>query len=202
MIVRGIELAIRDGNEELKRLYQYKEKPTFIKNYAQYHDERLINILKDCNQEKAKEIFGRLYERRLFKMIGELPLKSESTAIKRLLFKMEDKQKEQLEKQVANRLQTDPDYVIVNKLENRNPNYGNQSYDNSIEAIMILEKGQIKSISDYPDELILSRLVHNEIIFTIQVYAPMDSWDDLSKEQRRQKQSKLGDNIREFLLQY
>ena len=201
MIVRGIKLAIRDGNEELKRLYQYEEKPTFIKNYVQYHDELLINILKDCNQEKAREIFGRLYERRLFKMIGELLLKSEGTAIKRLLFKMGDKQKEQLEKQVANRLRTDPDYVIVNKLENRNPNYGNQSYDNSLEAIMILEKNQIKSISDYPDELILSRLVHNEIIFTIQIYAPMDRWDALSKEQRGQEQSKIRDEVRKILLQ-
>lgn len=201
MIVRGIKLAIRDGNEELKRLYQYEERPTFIKNYVQYHDELLINILKDCNQEKAGEIFGRLYERRLFKMIGELPLKSESAAIKRSLFKMGDKQKEQLENQVANRLRTDPDYVIVNKLENRNPNYGNQSYDNSLEAIMILEKNQIKSISDYPDELILSRLVHNEIIFTIQVYAPMDSWDALSKEQRGQEQSKIRDEVRKISLQ-
>ncbi len=201
MIVRGIELAIRDGNQELKRLYQYKKTSKFIKNYVQYHDEQLIAILRKCKQEKACSIFKRLYGRKLFKMIGELPLKNESTAIKRLLFKMGDKQKEQLEKQIANRLQTDPDYVIVNKLENRNPNYGNQSYDNSLEAIMILEKNQIKSISDYPDELILSRLVHNEIIFTIQVYAPMDSWDALSKEQRRQQQSKYRDNIREILLQ-
>jgi HD superfamily phosphohydrolase len=74
MIIRGIELAIHEDNQELKRLYQYDGTPEFSKNYMEYHDERLIDILKRCNEEKACNIFKRLYERRLFKMIGELSL--------------------------------------------------------------------------------------------------------------------------------
>ncbi len=53
MIVRGIELAIQAGNHELKRLYQYDGTPKFIENYMQYHDERLIDTLKRCKQEKG-----------------------------------------------------------------------------------------------------------------------------------------------------
>ena len=48
MIIRGIELAIRDGNQELKQLYQYDGTSKFIENYMEYHDEQLIGLLKQC----------------------------------------------------------------------------------------------------------------------------------------------------------
>lgn len=53
MIVRGIKLAIRDGNEELKQIYQHDGTSEFIEKYTEYHDERLIDILKKCKEEKS-----------------------------------------------------------------------------------------------------------------------------------------------------
>ena len=201
MIVRGIKLAIRDGNEELKRLYQYEEKPTFIKNYVQYHDELLINILKDCNQEKAKEIFKRLYERKLFKMISEIPLKDIDDAVaKRRLLQMNNEQKLQWERKIAEHISIEVDYVIVEKLQIQNPNYGSRSYNLNPESIMIFDEKQevLKSFSTYANKLILARPPSDESdLEIVQVYAPMDSWDDLSKEQRGQKQSE----VRKILLQ-
>ena len=82
MIIRGISLAIDDDNrnEKMKRLYQYdpKNKDEFIKNYLKYHDEKLIELLRNCEQQKAQEIFNRLYERHLFKMVAELRFKDET----------------------------------------------------------------------------------------------------------------------------
>ena len=122
MIVRGIQLAIRDGNEELKRLYQYEEKSKFIQNYVQSHDEWLIDILKDCDQKKAKEIFKRLYERKLFKMISEIPLKDIDDAVaKRRLLQMDNEQKLQWERKIAEHISIEVDYVIVEKLQIQNP---------------------------------------------------------------------------------
>ena len=65
MIIRGISLAIDDNddnNEEMKQLYQYdeKNKDKFVKNYLKYHDEKLIEYLRNCEQQKACEIFNRL----------------------------------------------------------------------------------------------------------------------------------------------
>ena len=204
MIVRGIELAIREGNEELKQLYQYSETPEFIENYVEYHDERLIDILKRCNKKNACHFFERLYRRKLFKMIGELPLKEvkSPTARKRLL-RMDDEQKRKWEESIAKYLGINYDNVIVNKLLIRNPNYGSRSYSLNPEEIMIFDEKQskLKSLIDYNAELILVRPPPEETALeTVQVYAPQDDWNTLSIVQKQQNQSQLHDKVQEILL--
>ncbi len=204
MIVRGIELAIQEKNQELKQLYQYDGTPAFIKNYVKYHDERLIDILKRCNEKKACNIFKRLYGRKLFKMIGELPLKDVDDPIaQRQLLQMENKQKREWEEQIAEHLRIDSDYVIVNKLHIRNPNYGSRSYSLNPEAIVIFDEKQskLKSFSSYTTELILVRPPPEETALeTVQVYAPQDGWNTLSTVQKQQAQVQLHDKVQEILL--
>ena len=102
MIVRGIELAICKGNQELEQLYQYDGTSEFIENYMEYHDERLIDILKRCCQEKARSIFKRLYGRRLFKMIGEIPLKDiKSPTARKRPHQTDNEQRQKWEKQMS-----------------------------------------------------------------------------------------------------
>ena len=163
MIVRGIELAIQGENQELKRLYRYDKTPKFIENYMEYHDERLIDILKRCAQEKARDIFNRLYERRLFKMIGELLINDVKNPIaKRRLQQAGDEQKRRWEEQIAEHLNISYDDVIVNKIQIQNPNYGSQSYSLDPDAITIFDEKQSdpRSLSDY--EIILARPSTNE----------------------------------------
>ena len=186
MIVRGVELAIQEGNQEIKQLYQYTETSEFIENYMRYHDERLIDLLKRCDQEKARNIFDRLYSRKLFKMIGELPLKDvDSAPAMRRLLQMDDEQKRKWEERIAEHLKIDPDYVIVNKLHIRNPNYRSRSYSLNPEAIMIFDENQLnlKSLSSYATELILARQPDKEAdLETVQVYAPPDGWNRQQEE--------------------
>ena len=186
MIIRGIELAIREKNQDLEQLYRYDGTPQFIENYMEYHDERLIDILKRCPQEKARNIFERLYDRRLFKMIGELSLKDVDDAIDRLqLLQMNDEQKRNQEERIAKHLKIDPDDVIVNKLLIRNPNYGSQSYSFDPDAIMIFDEkqGNLKELSRYKTELILVSPPSNEAdLATVQVYAPPECWDKQQEE--------------------
>ncbi|MCY3627070.1 MAG: HD domain-containing protein [Gammaproteobacteria bacterium] len=204
MIVRGIELAIQEKNHELKQLYQYDKASEFIKNYVEYHDERLIDILKRCKEAKARDIFERLYGRRLFKMIGELPLKDVDDPIaQRQLLQMGTEQKRQWEKQIAEHLEIDSDYVIVNKLHIRNPNYGSRSYSLNPEAIVIFDEKQskLKRFSSYTTELISVRPPPDETALeTVQVYAPQDGWNTLPAVQRQQNQSQLHDKVQEILL--
>ena len=82
MIIRGLTLAIDGDNAEMKRLYQYPQKneedseqsyeikkKDFIQNYLKYHDEKVIDVLKNGTQEdvpeEARDIFNRLYNQYL-----------------------------------------------------------------------------------------------------------------------------------------
>ena len=196
MIVRGIELAIREGNHELERLYQYDGTQRFIQNYIEYHDERVIDILKRCDQENACNIFQRLYARKLFKKIGELSLNNVKNPIdKRRLHQADDKQKQKWEKRIAEHLELGSDYVIVNKLQIQNPNYGSQSYSFDSEAIMIFDKEQndLRSLGDY--EIILARPPSDEAdLEVVEVYAPRDY------QHVQQDASSLQEKVQEVLL--
>ncbi len=202
MIICGIELAIRDGNQQLDRLYRYDGTSEFITKYMEYHDERLVALLKQCCQEKARNIFERLYERRLFKMIGELSLKDVKNPIdKRRLHQVDGKHKRKWEEEIAEHLEIDADYVIVNKFQIHNPNYGGQSYSLNPEAIMIFDEKQsdLRSLGDY--EIIIARPPADEVdLEIVQVYAPRDDWNALSTVKRQPEQVNLQKKVQEILL--
>ena len=202
MIVRGIQLAIKDGNQELENLYQYDHTPNFIANYTEYHDERLVDILRRCEQEKARRTFERLYARRLFKMVSELPLNDVTNAIlkRRLHFANVD-QLRNWEVQIAEHLKIDPDDVIVMKHQIENPNYGGRRYIFDLEAIMIFDakRQELRNLNDY--EIILARPTVDDVDSEIlQVYAPRDRWDSILSSQRHDEQSQLDSEIKVILL--
>ena len=184
MIIRGITLAIEGGNQEMGALYRYNEnnKAAFVEKYLDYHDEKVVDLLKSCAQEKACDIFNRLYSRNLFKMVAELRLKGENRRTQRRLIGMADEhsreRQSEKEKEIAERLNIDADYVIIKPLQIRNPNYGSRSYILDPEAITIFDEKQSesRSMSDYTSELFFARPATNdEASFqTVQVYAPLD----------------------------
>ena len=206
MIIRGISLAIDDNddnNEEMKQLYQYdeKNKDKFVKNYLKYHDEKLIECLRNCEQQKACEIFNRLYDRDLFKMVAELQLKDETNSkVKRKLLAMKDNSvlRRELEQEIAASLCIDADYVIIRPLQIRNPNYGSRSYVMDPEAITIFDESQTepRTMSDYTSELFFARPSFNDeaSLETLQVYAPVNN-----QSQEGQSISELQEEIRTIL---
>ncbi len=204
MIVRGIELAIREENPELKRLYQYDGTPRFTANYIEYHDERIIGILKECAQEKACDIYARLYERRLYKKIGELSLSDVKNPIdKRRIHQADEKQKRKWEEEIAEHIEIESDYVIVNKLQIQNLNYGSQSYSFGPDAVMIFDERHcdLRDFSNYATELVLARPPSEDVaLYTMQVYAPCDHWNILPVAQRELEQSQLQEKVQAILL--
>ena len=204
MIIRGISLAIEGENPEMMQLYQYdrENKDRFIENYLNYHDEKLVEFLRNCKQQKVCEIFSRLYERNLFKMIAEFPLKDETLKVKRrLLGETEDKtQKRQLEqeKKIAELLKIDADYVIIRPLQIQNPNYGSRSSILDPEAITIFDENEAeaKPVSDYESELFFARSAFKDEISleTWQVYALVEGWS-----QEKQNGLELQEEIQTIL---
>ena len=193
MIIRGITLAIEAGNTKMKELYQYDEndKENFIQKYLNYHDENVVDILRNCPQEKAHTIFNRLYDRKLFKTVANLRLKDETNIrVKRRLLAMKDdpQLRQQLEMAVADHLGIDADYVIIKPLQIRNPNYGSRSYILNPEAITIIDEwsSEPRTMSDYTSELFFARPPTDDetSLEMVQVYVPPEG-DNLSQKQRR-----------------
>lgn len=204
MIVRGIELAIREGNPELEQLYQYDGTPSFIATYVEYHDERLIDILKRCAQVKASKIFTRLYDRRLYKKIGELSLNDVMNPIdKRRIHQADEMQKRKWEEGIAEILEIESDFVIVKKLQIQNLNYGSQAYSFGPDAVMIFDENysDLRDLSNYASELVLARAISEDVgLDTVQVYAPRDHWNILPAPQRELEQLRLQEKVQAILL--
>ena len=204
MIIRGVSLAIDGDNEKMKQLYQYDEenKDKFVENYLKYHDEKLIEFLRSCEQQKACEIFNRLYERHLFKLVAEFRLKNETLRVKRRLIGMTDdktgEQQSKKEKEIAALLKVDADYVIIKPLQIRNPNYGSRSYILNPDAIKIFDerKKDLRDMSDYTNELYFARPPNDETsLEMLQVYALHDDWHSVEEQNR----SKLEIDIQNIL---
>ena len=210
MIIRGITLAIDANNPEMTRLYRYPEKNNeesdqdyeqrkkdFIQNYLNYHDEKVIEILKNDPEgqvpAEAKEIFGRLYNRKLFKMIAELRFKDERDVIlhSQLDEMLADKEKkQQCEAEIAAHLGLNAAYVIVSKPPIRTQNYGIPTNLLNPEAIMIFDEDQngLRRMIDYANELFFVRPSTDvSSLETVQIYAP----DQVSETQKREIQEIL-----------
>ena len=208
MIIRGISLAIDDiddNNQKMKQLYQYdeKNKDEFIKNYLKYHDEKLIELLRSCEQQKARDIFNRLYERRLFKLVAELRLKDETLRVKRRLIGMTDdktgEQQLKKEKEIAALLKVDADYVIIKPLQIRNPNYGSRSYILNPDAIKIFDETEkdLMEMNDYTNELYFARPSTDETsLEKLQVYAPYDDWHLLDEQHKSDLEAHIQDILK------
>lgn len=195
MITRGITLAIEDGNKRIAELYKYprrskkdtdqdyeEKRKDFVQNYLDYHDEKVIDLLRNCKQRKANKIFNRLYNRELFNTITGLRFKYEDMEIRDRLRKMvaDPDRKRQCEKKIAKCIgsNADVDYIIVNKPPVRNLNYDGQPKPQSSEAVMIFEKNNkkqdtLESVGEYAGELFLARHYSGTSpLEIVQVYAP------------------------------
>ena len=205
MIIRGLTLALDAKNPEMTRLYRYPEKNNeesdqnykqrkkdFIQNYLKYHDEKVIDILKNGTQEDvpeaARDIFNRLYNRNLFKMVAEIRLKDERDPIlhSQLDEMLKNKQqKHQCEADIAKCLGVKATHVIVSNPPIRILNYGAPIDKSSTEKIMIYdeEQGGLRSMIDYINELFLIRPSTDvSTLKSVQVYAATDDKEVTERE--------------------
>ena len=201
MIVRGITLAIDSRNRQMTKLYKYpkknrrdsnenyeKKQKDFVQNYLDYHDEKVIGLLMNCKQEKAREIFNQLYNRELFKMITEIRFKDERDGmVHEGLREMaaDPIRKGECEQEIAEHLGIDADYVIIKKPPIRDLNYVSQTEAPNPEAIMIFDEKQqvLEFLTEYAGELFFVRpATKASSLETVQVYAPVDVFEKQARE--------------------
>ena len=186
MIVRGLELAIEDGNRKVERLFSYDGSEKFLEYYLQFDDARLMALLKEGGDPRSSKLFNRLAERRLFKEVALIHLdegRVQDSIRRGQLLSLDKAGLRELELQVAHELKCEPWEIIALKKSIRHPAYQERA-SLELEAIHVLYIGGTpRMMSDFPD------LVSPKIPSTqrIHVIAPVQTDDVAFREELEQR---------------
>ena len=194
MIVRGLELAIEDGLTEIKALYGYSSSLDYCQNYLRYSDDRVFDIVMNCDLDRPRQLFERLYLRNLFKELVRLRLTAQEIpdrVLRSRLVGLDANDKTNLEERIAEYLKCEPWEVVVEVKNIQNPAYSDPGSLNP-EAILVLDKsGSTKSMDQY-DELVAGKLPSFN---TLHVIAPFEWPADAIEQQLRSAKADLQQEI-------
>ena len=172
MIVRGLELAIEGGLEEICNLYEYDESPEFCRRYTNYYDDRVSDIVLNCGSEAPRSIFERLHSRRLFKQLIRLPLTAKHVTDAVLLsryLQMSSDSRKLLEQRVSQYLKCEPWEVIIDVKNVKNPAYQAIGVLNPEEILIQDHSGLRRDMNSY-DEVVTGKLPSYDTLYVIGPY--------------------------------
>ncbi len=127
MLVRGLELGIdEDKISFLSELYKYDKSNSYVKNYLEYNDSRLINkILYETPKDSyVNTIFTSLVKRKLFKKVFHRGLNDFGPIVRDELSNLKEnvKLKKKLEKEIGKLIydilkqKIDPNLILITVL--------------------------------------------------------------------------------------
>ena len=158
MIIRGLNLAICDGADEIKTYFNYEESQQFVEEFLKYDDESLVRAILADGGGRAASIFRRLRERKLFKQVSvrNIDKSMEPDRVLRMrlhnLFE-NDAMRTRLESEVAEDLGCEEWEVIVAPKSIANPMYPTALNDPS-EIMVVARDDTSKSLDEFPDVLV------------------------------------------------
>lgn len=200
MIIRGIKLAVKNGLKDIEKIYKYDGTEEFIKRYCSYYDSKLIGLIIKKGDTFSKEIFSRLFERRLFKMLHSRRLSEiEGAGLKDKYANLKDKDKNELEIKIAEKLNIRPEYVIINTMDLKNPIGRPQglSIDDETILVKLKNKKTAEQIKDIPWSIFNFKGIYKNI--ELHVYAPYDELNELNEKLKEKKKKKISDIIAKVL---
>jgi uncharacterized protein len=143
MIVRGIEFAIEEGIDEIKKLFEFQNKTSFLNNYIRYDDKLLMDTIRTKSNSYAKEYFDRLKERRLFKELFDFEIEEnifpDGIELKKVK-ELSPQQVRNIEYKTADIFKIDPVFVIVDKQTSKNPTFRSPERDIDSRDIIVMKK--------------------------------------------------------------
>jgi HD superfamily phosphohydrolase len=192
MIVRGSELAIEEGVEEMRALYAYEPSEVFLSRYLAAHDEWVLQTMIAKVGTKSSRFFRRLAERKLFKEIyrEDIVAVFPNAALRDQIAKMTKAQRKALEKAIAGKIGVNDYEVIVDLQSISNPTFKSPSSRIDENDILVMVKRGVQG-EKQPEkfqevsEVFYERRDPKEIFLC--VYAPLDSED----EEKRREVKKL-----------
>jgi uncharacterized protein len=204
MIIRGIELAIKHDDKVIKELYEYKISNMYLENYIKWCDIKVIDHMLNCKYANAREIFQRLYQRRLFKLIHRKAINDKEmkdVGLRSKFLSLEDGKQHAYEKRISNvkELNCNSDHVILNIITIKNPTYRAPLGKISEDEIQVkLEDGVTIYLKEiYGSVMNLANIEDKQQY--IEVYAPGEKWQYFKKSQKEKYLKKLDNEIATIL---
>jgi len=204
MIVRTVDLAIRENDAAMKTTFQYDGSQAFLDRWLITDDERLLHDLMESSIPTVSDLSRRLHSRCLLKQICRLSLRPEEVpdaVVRDRLAKVqpgtEDSQR--IERAIGGGMEIDPDLVIFDTRNAGNPTFRSPSYRLDPDEILIMdENDNPRKASEFPDVCLANTA--GESTQAIQVYAPRDSWNDAEAD-TTQERDECQRAVREIIIQ-
>ena len=203
MIVRGLELAIEDGVAEIARLYKYDGSLGFLERYLQYDDGQLITFMLGERRSKnvrGRSIFRRLHRRDLFKELAVISLAQgrdvKDDIVRDRLQELGKETTKQLEQIIAKELKCEAWEIIVHKKSVKNPVYQAPGALDPNTIYVNMRDGNTVQMSSIPD-LLSAKMPADD---RLHVIGPHELPDHFDREQRRQRQKEIGQNILDMII--
>lgn len=197
MLVRAVEIAVRDGQEDVKHLYQYRAESEFVDTYLKWDDEAVMRALRESPSPQAKQYAERLLERRLLKVIYSKYIKDfKDVRNRNRIPRLAKPDLSKVEKEIALALKSkldhafSPDFVIVDIQSFSNPTFRPPGLDVFEGDIMVKKKdGTVDNATNYPNTILgTAKEQKQEMVY---VYVPLDGMS--SKERENLTSSVEGD---------
>ena len=201
MIVRGLELAIEDGHEDIKKLFSYDGSREFIEFYLRFDDGRLMSTALDDRYPRSKGVFNRLRERKLYKEVAEIRLDElgvDDSITRGHLLNLDQVGMAELERRGAELVGCEPWEVIAHRKSIKHAAY-QESGGPEPDAIHVLSRdGTSKTMSAFPD-LISPRMPKTE---RLHVIAPVQASRQVTRQERHRAADKMTSDIRKMAFDY
>ena len=201
MIVRGLELAIQDGHDDIGKLFAYDGSGEFIASYLQFDDGRLMSTALDDRYPRSKNVFERLRERKLYKEVAEIRLDDlgvDDSITRGLLLNLDQKGMDELERRGAALVGCEPWEVIAYRKSIKHPAY-QESGGLEPDAIHVLPRNSTpKAMSEIPD-LISPRLPTAE---RLHIIAPTQAYTQGTRQERHQATEDMKDSMTRMVFDY
>lgn len=200
MIIRGIKLAAAQKElKEIEKIYRYDATEEFIERYCRYYDSNLMGLIIMKGDELSKEIFKRLFERRLFKLLHSRRLSEiEGAGLKHKYANLKEDEKKELETKIAEKLKRKPEHVIINTIDLKNPIGRPQGLSIDDETILVkLKDKPAEKIKSIPWSIFNFRGPYENV--ELHIYAPYDELNELDVRAKEKEKKKNNDIIAKIL---
>jgi uncharacterized protein len=204
MIIRGIELAIRDGDSQMKNLYEYDGSNRYLENYLRWWDGKVVDHMVGCGSKSGRDIFERLSKRRLFKRVHRRGINEREISdinLRNKFLNISPENCAKLEKKVSKiaSLNCNPAHVILNVITIKNPTYRSPAGRISEDEIQVaLEKGSSIYLKEIHWSVMNLPNVEDKQQY-IEVYAAGDNWSNKSAMAKEKYLHKLDNAIEKIL---
>jgi hypothetical protein len=205
MIIRGIDLAIENGDKEIEKIYKYDGSDKYLRNYIQWWDSKIMDHMLKCESRIARKIFERLFKRKLLKQIhkkGINPREIEDSNLRNKFLNLKPEERLNFEKKISKIgiLNCDADQVILNVVSIKNPTYRSPAGRISEDEIQVWSEKKRKPEHLKEIHWSVMHLAHVEDKQQyIEVYAPGEKWSGYSDSTKEKYLRRLNTSVEKIL---